>query len=156
MNVSNIKIDRLLTIVLLAILAGMPLLIDSYNSKFWQDKVESDAKVFFLTGHMEKGWVVGNFKAYEVVSFQKGSMALQQPVLKVKKGNRVVLKLTSSDVIHGFSLKEFGVFITEGILPGKVTMVSFIADKTGTYTFTCNSICGKKHDDMTGTLVVTA
>ena len=154
MNVSNIKIDRLLTIVLLAILIGMPLLINSYNSKFWQDKVESDAKVFFLTGHMEKGWVVGNFKAYEVVSFQ--NMALQQPVLKVKKGDRVVLKLTSSDVIHGFSLKEFGVFVTEGILPGKVTMVSFIADKAGKYTFTCNSICGKNHDVMTGTLVVTA
>jgi heme/copper-type cytochrome/quinol oxidase subunit 2 len=68
----------------------------------------------------------------------------------------VVLRLKSSDVIHGFSLKDFGVFITDGIHPGKVTLVSFRADKVGRFTFSCNAICGTNHENMQGTLVVKA
>ncbi|MBC8176953.1 MAG: hypothetical protein ISR61_03335 [Desulfobacteraceae bacterium] len=70
--------------------------------------------------------------------------------------NHVVFRLRSSDVVHGFSLKDFGVFITEGIQPGKSTLVTFRADKTGIFTFSCNSICGDKHENMQGTLVVKA
>jgi heme/copper-type cytochrome/quinol oxidase subunit 2 len=39
-------------------------------------------------------------------------------VLEVSKGDMVDFKLTSSDVVHGFSLKDFGVYLTDGIQPG--------------------------------------
>jgi cytochrome c oxidase subunit 2 len=81
---------------------------------------------------------------------------MEKPLIEVSKGDLVVLKLTSSDVVHGFSLKDFGVFITEGIHPGKVRLVSFRADKVGSFTFSCNAICGDNHKNMQGTLVVTA
>ena len=77
-------------------------------------------------------------------------------MIEVSKGDLVVLKLKSSDVVHGFSLKDFGVFVTDGIQPGKVTLVSFTADKVGTFTFSCNAICGDNHENMQGTLVVKA
>jgi heme/copper-type cytochrome/quinol oxidase subunit 2 len=77
-------------------------------------------------------------------------------VIEVSKGDMVVLKLKSSDVVHGFSLKDFGVFITEGIQPGKVRLVSFKADKIGVFTFSCNAICGENHQNMQGRLVVKA
>jgi len=68
----------------------------------------------------------------------------------------VVFKLTSSDVVHGFSLKDFGVYLKDGIQPGRVTYVTFKADKAGTYTFSCNAICGEIHQNMQGTLIVKA
>jgi heme/copper-type cytochrome/quinol oxidase subunit 2 len=74
----------------------------------------------------------------------------------VAKGDVVVFKLTSSDVVHGFSLKDFEVYLTEGIEAGKATYVSFTADKVGTFTFSCNAICGDMHQNMQGTLIVKA
>jgi cytochrome c oxidase subunit 2 len=68
----------------------------------------------------------------------------------------VVFKLASSDVVHGFSLKDFGVYLKDGIQPGKVIQVSFTADQVGTFTFSCNAICGDMHQNMQGTLVVRA
>jgi cytochrome c oxidase subunit 2 len=81
---------------------------------------------------------------------------MKRPVIEVSKGDLVVFKLKSSDVVHGFSLKDFGVFLKEGIQPGKVTQVSFKADKIGIFTFSCNAICGENHQNMKGTLVVKA
>ena len=80
----------------------------------------------------------------------------KSPVIEVSQGDVVVFKLTSSDVVHGFSLKDFEVYLTDGIQPGKATYVSFTADKVGTFTFSCNAICGDMHQNMQGTLIVKA
>jgi nitrous oxide reductase len=104
-----------------------------------------------LTGHSERGWVIGEVTAVDAISFwQKQGQPVQKPVLEVKKNDVVVLKLMSSDVVHGFSLKDFGVFLTDGIQPGKAVYVSFKADKVGTFTFSCNAICGDIHQNMQG------
>lgn len=73
-------------------------------------------------------------------------------VIKVKKGDKVVLKLTSTDVAHGFSLPDFGV--DEKFDKGETKTVEFTADKVGTFTFNCNVPCGAGHKAMTGTLIV--
>jgi cytochrome c oxidase subunit 2 len=73
-------------------------------------------------------------------------------VIKVKKGDKVVLKLTSADVSHGFSLPDFG--IDEKINKNETKTVEFTADKAGTFTFTCDVPCGAGHKAMTGTVVV--
>ncbi len=81
---------------------------------------------------------------------------MQNLTLKVNKGDMVFLKITSSDVVHGFSFKDFGILIEDGIRPGKVVLASFKADKVGAFTFTCSIICGDEHKNMQGTLVVRA
>ncbi len=73
-------------------------------------------------------------------------------VIKVKKGDKVVLKLTSTDVAHGFNLPDFG--IDEKFDKGETKTVEFVADKIGTFTFNCNVPCGAGHKAMTGTIVV--
>ncbi|NQU65035.1 MAG: hypothetical protein HQ517_12255 [SAR324 cluster bacterium] len=156
MTISNRRIDRFLFAVLLLIAIGVPLALQQYNKYSLGNTLDQEAKVFALTGHVEKGWVSGDIKAWEAVTFPGTSPDLKQPIIHVTKGDRVVLKLTSSDVIHGFSLKDFGVFINDGISPGKVKLVSFTADKVGTFVFTCNAICGAKHEQMKGIIVVTA
>lgn len=153
---SRNKLDFMILFLLIAILAGLPLGLRAYDRKVWQEKIPAGAKVFTLTGNAEKGWISGDVHAFEVLSTAKHDPVGDRPVITVSKGDLVVFRLRSSDVIHGFSLKDFGVFITDGIQPGKSTLVSFVADKAGTFTFSCNAICGDKHEKMQGTLVVKA
>lgn len=148
------KLDVMIFFLLIAILAGMPLGLLAYDRKVWQKKIPPGAKVFTLTGHAEKGWISGDVHAFEVLSLLKRSHGVERPVITVTKGDQVVFRLRSSDVIHGFSLKDFGVFITDGIQPGKTTLVSFVAEKAGIFTFSCNAICGDMHEKMQGSLVV--
>jgi cytochrome c oxidase subunit 2 len=59
-------------------------------------------------------------------------------------------------VIHGFSIKGFGIFLEDGVRPGKVKLVQLKADKAGVFIFSCNIICGKQHQNMKGVLIVRA
>jgi heme/copper-type cytochrome/quinol oxidase subunit 2 len=157
MQKSKLKTDFFLLILIILILGGLPLGIFFYDRHTAAAEVPPGAKQFILTGHAERGWLIGKVPAYGAISFwkQKGK-PIDKPVIEVSKGDLVVLKLTSSDVVHGFSLKDFGVYLTEGIQPGKTTYVKFTADKIGTFTFSCNAICGDSHQNMQGLLVVKA
>ncbi len=73
-------------------------------------------------------------------------------VIKVKKGDTVVLKLKSADVAHGISIPDFGINAT--FKPGEIKIVEFVADKAGTFEFICNVRCGVGHIGMKGTLIV--
>lgn len=141
-------------ILIVAFLFGLPIGISAYDSYVWKKKLPENTKVFNMTGHTRKGWILGDVQAADVLldGIQPGRLNI--PVLKVNKGDRVVLKLTSSDVIHGFSLKDFGIFINDGIHPGRPMTVEFIADRKGTFTFACNAICGSEHENMSGKIVV--
>lgn len=70
----------------------------------------------------------------------------------VKKGLPVELELTSRDVLMGLNIPDFNV--REDMLPGKVTRVRFVPDKTGTFTFLCDIFCGSGHERMQGTITV--
>jgi heme/copper-type cytochrome/quinol oxidase subunit 2 len=157
MRSSHKKLDLLFSIFLVLILIGVPFGISYYDQRVSSGKIPRTARQFTLTGHAERGWLIGEVPAWEAISFwkQKGH-PVAKPVLEVSKGDVVVFKLTSSDVIHGFSLKDFGVYLTEGIQPGKATYVRFKADKVGTFTFSCNAVCGDIHQNMQGMLVVKA
>ena len=155
MGRTNKKLDLFFLVVIILVIAGLPFAVSLYDRYTVSKNIPPDSKQFTLTGHAERGWIVGDVPAYDAVSFwkQKGE-PIKRPVIEVSRGDTVVFKLTSSDVIHGFSLKDFGVFLTEGIEPGKATYVSFTADKAGTFTFSCNAICGEMHQNMQGTIIV--
>ena len=70
----------------------------------------------------------------------------------LKKGVPVVLELTTRDVFMGFNLPDFNV--RADIVPEKVTRVTFVPDKTGTFTFLCDVFCGTGHEQMQGTITV--
>jgi heme/copper-type cytochrome/quinol oxidase subunit 2 len=141
MRTGNKKLDIFFLVVIILIVAGLPFGISYYDEYISSTKIPPHARQFTLTGHAERGWIMGE---------------VEKPVIEVSKGDRVVFKLTSSDVVHGFSLKDFEVYLTDGIEPGKTTYVTFTADKAGTFTFSCNAICGEMHQNMQGTLVVKA
>jgi heme/copper-type cytochrome/quinol oxidase subunit 2 len=148
------KLDLILLILLMTVLVGLPLGIQAYDLELKQEKVPPGAKEFTLTGNAQRGWIKGEVRAYDALSLWIEKGKVEKPVLEVSKGDLVVLRLRSSDVVHGFSLKDFGVFVSDGIQPGKTVIVSFRADKVGSFIFSCNAICGDNHQNMQGTLVV--
>ncbi len=72
--------------------------------------------------------------------------------LTLKRGEPVILELTTLDVLMGFNLPDFGV--RADIIPDRVTRVRLVPDKTGTFTFLCDIFCGAKHEEMNGTITV--
>jgi cytochrome c oxidase subunit II len=56
-----------------------------------------------------------------------------------KKGQPVVIELTSLDVPTGFNAPNF--HACTGIVPGAVSRVSFTPNRTGEFTFLCNAFC---------------
>ncbi|MGA8181033.1 MAG: hypothetical protein WB792_13310 [Desulfobacterales bacterium] len=150
------KLDMVFFFLLILSVIGLPFAIGSYNKYVWKAKIPPSAKVFTLTGNARYGWILGEVRAKDIISLWHSENHLKKPAIIVEKGDLVVLKLRSSDVVHGFSLKDEGIFVTGGIHPGKTILVSFTADKPGIFTFTCNAICGKNHQNMQGTLIVKA
>jgi nitrosocyanin len=146
--------DLVLLIFLILIMVSLPIGIRAYDRQLDLKEIPENAKVFTLTGSAQKGWLVGEVQARDIFSLWQEDGLTRKPVIEVSKGDPVVLKLRSSDVTHGFSLKAFGIYITKGIQPGKTVYVSFNADKVGTFTFMCNVFCGDVHQHMQGTLVV--
>jgi heme/copper-type cytochrome/quinol oxidase subunit 2 len=156
MRVDAKKKDIVLLIFIVLVFVALPFGIRAYDHLLAPREIPPGARAFTLTGNAEKGWLLGEIQANDIVSLWKKNGPNEKPVLEVFEGDLVLLKLRSSDVTHGFSLKDFGVYIASGIKPGKTIYVSFKADKVGTYVFTCNVFCGDIHPHMQGTLVVKA
>lgn len=75
-------------------------------------------------------------------------------VIEVDQGERVVLRVTAADRLHGIGIKRFKV--NTEVPRGKTVDVEFVASEAGTFPVICTEDCGKGHDDMNGTLVVKA
>lgn len=148
--------DSFFLIGLILVLIGLPWGIKAYDNHHWRTKATAGARVFTLTAHSELGWLPDKVHGYDAITLYSKSRPAHNLTLEVNKGDLVVLKITSSDVVHGFSLKDYGILIEDGIRPGKVVLASFKADKAGTFTFSCSIICGDEHKKMQGTLVVRA
>jgi cytochrome c oxidase subunit 2 len=72
---------------------------------------------------------------------------------RVKKGERVCLRLTSYDVTHGFVISDLGVDAGE-IHAGKWTRVEFVPEEAGTFNFVCSIRCSPMHSRVRGQIVV--
>lgn len=89
----------------------------------------------------------------EVITLTGAHGAWSQDTIRVRQGQKLRLRLTSSDVVHGFMLKGYGIEIDE-VYPGKIEVIDFVADEAGTFAFVCTILCSPDHRDMRGKLVV--
>jgi heme/copper-type cytochrome/quinol oxidase subunit 2 len=72
--------------------------------------------------------------------------------VRVNQGDRVVITLTASDVVHGFYLDGYG--LKTRVEPGIAERIEFVADRPGKFRYRCSVSCGPLHPFMIGELVV--
>jgi heme/copper-type cytochrome/quinol oxidase subunit 2 len=72
--------------------------------------------------------------------------------VRVNQGDRVILTLTASDVVHGFYLDGYG--LERRVEPGVAQQIVFTADQAGKFRYRCAVNCGPLHPFMIGELVV--
>jgi cytochrome c oxidase subunit 2 len=72
--------------------------------------------------------------------------------ITLKKGQKVKLVLTSTDVAHAFVIIPLKV--DTDIPPGKTTEVTLVPKKTGKFRAFCDHYCGTGHSAMKVTVVV--
>lgn len=70
----------------------------------------------------------------------------QAPMFQIPVDTNVHFTLTSSDVVHGFYIREFD--FSRYALPGITNTFNFTAVKTGTYFGQCSQLCGLYHTLM--------
>lgn len=78
--------------------------------------------------------------------------AYEPNIIRVQKGDTVTIRLVSEDVSHGFYLD--GYELEMHVAPGGAAELTFVADRTGKYTFRCSVTCGEFHPYMAGNLIV--
>ena len=66
--------------------------------------------------------------------------------ITIKKGEPVILRMTSTDRVHGFMSKPFK--IDTDIPPDKTTDVAITPETAGNFTIICDHYCGTGHSNM--------
>lgn len=90
--------------------------------------------------------------AGRTISIVASKFAFAPAEVRLKKGETVVLALTSQDTTHG--LKSDDLDFNTKIKAGEVTKVTLTPQKTGSFTAKCSSFCGSGHSDMKMTFIV--
>ena len=154
MHIDSAKQDVFYLALIILIIIGLPFAIPAYDRYLNPIQSKTAVKEFSLTGTAGRGWVLGEVRANDIITLWRDDGPPIKPIIEVNKGDKIVLKLRSADVTHGFSLKAFGIYVAQGIQPGKTVYVSFTADKLGRFIFLCTVFCGDIHQHMQGTIVV--
>ncbi len=90
--------------------------------------------------------------AFEFSYPQSNGQQIVSPVLYLAKGQPVVFKLRSVDVIHSFFVPEFSQKLDA--VPGITTTVRVTPTRLGTYPAECTELCGAGHSLMRATVHV--
>jgi len=91
-------------------------------------------------------------RSREIIKITARRFAYTPGVLRLKRGQPVILELTSVDALHGFNVPQLGA--RADLVPGQVTRVTLTPDRTGTFVFSCDIFCGTGHDEMMGEIIV--
>lgn len=90
-----------------------------------------------------------NVTGQDFAFFVKGQ---ENPILKVQKGDRVVINFTSTSGFHDFVIDEFEA-ATEQVNTDGSTSVEFTADEVGSFSYYC-SVGQHRANGMEGTFIV--
>lgn len=72
--------------------------------------------------------------------------------LHIPVGEQVLLRMTSSDVIHSFWVPEFRV--KQDLVPGRFTELTITPTEVGSYKVRCAELCGTKHYSMENPVII--
>jgi mono/diheme cytochrome c family protein len=118
--------------VVLAVLAFLPASVFGYRA--WQS-------------------VSTGIRTVEIVARAPQEGGFSPDRLTLRAGETVRLRLSSPDVVHGFSIPGLNVNVDE-IYPGKLTEIDLTPLVAGRYAFACTRWCGVDHWRMRGVIEV--
>ena len=97
----------------------------------------------------------GGNDVVETIDVIASRFKFEPSIITVAQGDRIRLRLRSADRDHHFAIKAFRV---KALIPksGEAVAVDFVAERAGTFEFTCAEYCGIGHSAMKGRLVVRA
>lgn len=87
-----------------------------------------------------------------VIEVKASQFAFEPAEIRIKKGESVKIRLTSTDVPHGLAITDLNFDLqVEG---GQTQEAELTVDVAGSYGFRCSVMCGGGHRDMKGVLIV--
>ena len=106
-----------------------------------------------LFGHQAWRTNASDARVIELTANVPANSGWQPDTIRVNVGERVRLRISSPDVVHGFAVPALGIQVDE-ILPGHVEEVEFVASRAGRFLFTCTRWCSVDHWRMRGVIEV--
>ncbi|TSC58293.1 MAG: cytochrome c oxidase subunit II [Candidatus Peregrinibacteria bacterium Greene0416_19] len=88
----------------------------------------------------------------KLVDLTASNFQFSPAVIRVQKGQKLTLRLTSIEGVHGLGIPALG--INERVEPGKTVEVQVPTDTAGTLDFRCTVPCGPGHKEMTGQIII--
>jgi cytochrome c oxidase subunit 2 len=82
----------------------------------------------------------------KVIEISAKKFAFSPSAITLKKGEPVILRLSSADRVHGFMSRPLK--IDTDIAAGKTTDVAVRPDTAGNFTVICDHYCGTGHGNM--------
>lgn len=106
-------------------------------------------RVVTITGYGQQGvWT-----EEEINGLNYWWKEFQRADIKVRKGEKILVRLKSADTIHGFYLPQLNIGPLE-VYPGRVEEFKLEFEKSGDYWFVCKNPCGDEHKLLTGKFTV--
>jgi cytochrome c oxidase subunit II len=93
------------------------------------------------------GILAGKADAPRRIEIAASKFSYSPSEITLKKGETVVLVLSSADVTHGLKIKEFGIKVEAK--KGHPEEVTLTPTETGHFEGKCSHFCGKGHGSMT-------
>lgn len=148
MNKREKIMERAAIVLTLVTLASLPAAVFSYQ-RHRVHREAAGAQVVELYASAQGGvWTEEKLLAWD--SFFRHP---QKRAIRIKAGVPVLLRLTSVDVHHSFSIPQLRI-PPQDITPGRWTEIHLDPQDPGSYTILCYTVCGGKHAFMDAELQV--
>lgn len=143
-------VEVLISILVIATIIAVPFAIFALKISYTYSTIPEEARVVNLTAIAKGGiWTQEQVAGYNYW-WKKFRRAEEIPV---KLGEKILFRVTSSDVLHTFAIPRFRIG-PEEVYPGKLTKVEFEAEREGTFKYLCWLWCDDDHPNMHGNIVV--
>jgi heme/copper-type cytochrome/quinol oxidase subunit 2 len=94
----------------------------------------------------------GSQPVERTIHVRASSFEYTPATIRVNRGDIVTLEIESTDVVHGIAIDGYDLRLDAE--PGKISRLTFTADRSGVFRFRCPVTCGALHPFMIGKLYV--
>ena len=119
----------------------------------WQDWLAGALAVLIILGMPGAIYAYQQHATAGVITIHAHQWGYTPGAITVPAGQPVRLHVVSDDVIHGFSLPDLDINVTE-LYPGHPVDLTIPAPAPGKYLFYCITYCGVDHPKMRAYLLV--